>query len=187
MKLAVKKIGTLTGHSGAVYSLSEGPREKGANSPHFFTGSSDKFLALWNLETLQAEKFAAQFPSIVYAICHVPEKKLLLVGTSAGSIHILDLANKKYGFVAGEDFKTGQTKLKSVIVDFLASSGIKPLSIVSYNHLGNNDGKNLDEYKNNLIKKFKFSLNTIYHVNLNNKNYNKLCNDIIRNIEILLK
>jgi WD40 repeat protein len=62
MKLAVKKIGTLTGHSGAVYSLSEGPREKGANSPHFFTGSSDKFLALWNLETLQAEKFAAQFP-----------------------------------------------------------------------------------------------------------------------------
>jgi WD40 repeat protein len=94
MKLAVKKIGTLTGHSGAVYSLSEGPREKGANSSHFFTGSSDKFLALWNLETLQAEKFAAQFPSIVYAICHVPEKKLLLVGTSAGSIHILDLANK---------------------------------------------------------------------------------------------
>jgi hypothetical protein len=48
-------------------------------------------------------------------------------------------------------------------------------------------GKNLDEYKNKLIKKFKFSLNTIYHVNLNNKNYNKLCNDIIRNIEILLK
>ena len=48
-------------------------------------------------------------------------------------------------------------------------------------------GKNLDEYKNKLIKKFKFSLNTIYHVNLNNKNYNKLCDDIIRNIEILLK
>jgi myo-inositol-1-phosphate synthase len=58
---------------------------------------------------------------------------------------ILDLANQKYGFVAGEDFKTGQTKLKSVIVDFLASSGIKPLSIVSYNHLGNNDGLNLNE------------------------------------------
>jgi hypothetical protein len=48
-------------------------------------------------------------------------------------------------------------------------------------------GKNLDEYKNNLIKKFKFSLNTIYHVNLNNKNYNKLCNDIIKNIEKILE
>jgi myo-inositol-1-phosphate synthase len=39
----------------------------------------------------------------------------------------------------------GQTKLKSVLVDYLISAGIKPLSIVSYNHLGNNDGKNLSE------------------------------------------
>merc|ERR1719243_477805 len=33
--------------------------------------------------------------------------------------------------------------MKSVMVDFLVSAGIKPTSIVSYNHLGNNDGKNL--------------------------------------------
>ena len=45
--------------------------------------------------------------------------------------------------IGGDDFKTGQTKFKSVLVDFLISSGIKPMSIVSYNHLGNNDGKNL--------------------------------------------
>ena len=45
--------------------------------------------------------------------------------------------------VAGDDFKSGQTKMKSVLVDFLVSAGIKPTSIVSYNHLGNNDGKNL--------------------------------------------
>ena len=32
---------------------------------------------------------------------------------------------------------------RSVLVDFLVSAGIKPVSIVSYNHLGNNDGKNL--------------------------------------------
>lgn len=55
----------------------------------------------------------------------------------------LELANKKKVFIAGDDFKSGQTKLKSVLVDFLVSAGIKPVSIVSYNHLGNNDGKNL--------------------------------------------
>lgn len=33
--------------------------------------------------------------------------------------------------------------MKSVLVDYLVSAGIKPASIVSYNHLGNNDGKNL--------------------------------------------
>jgi myo-inositol-1-phosphate synthase len=33
------------------------------------------------------------------------------------------------------------------LVDFLVSAGIKPKSIVSYNHLGNNDGKNLSSYE----------------------------------------
>ena len=50
-------------------------------------------------------------------------------------------------FIAGDDFKSGQTKMKSVLVDFLVNAGIKPTSIVSYNHLGNNDGKNLNEHK----------------------------------------
>merc|ERR1712203_712572 len=56
---------------------------------------------------------------------------------------IMELAQERGVFIAGDDFKSGQTKMKSVIVDFLVSAGIKPTSIVSYNHLGNNDGKNL--------------------------------------------
>ena len=56
---------------------------------------------------------------------------------------VIDLAQQKRVFIAGDDFKSGQTKLKSVLVDFLVSAGIKPTSIVSYNHLGNNDGRNL--------------------------------------------
>merc|ERR1711915_1138840 len=55
---------------------------------------------------------------------------------------IIELATKHGVFVAGDDFKSGQTKIKSVLVDFFVSAGIKPVSIVSYNHLGNNDGKN---------------------------------------------
>lgn len=46
-------------------------------------------------------------------------------------------------FIGGDDFKSGQTKMKSVMTDFLVSAGLKVESIVSYNHLGNNDGKNL--------------------------------------------
>lgn len=45
--------------------------------------------------------------------------------------------------MAGDDLKTGQTKLKSVLMDYLVGAGLKPESVVSYNHLGNNDGKNL--------------------------------------------
>lgn len=56
---------------------------------------------------------------------------------------MIELAEHHGAFIAGDDFKSGQTKLKSVLVDFLVSAGIKPVSIVSYNHLGNNDGRNL--------------------------------------------
>jgi len=56
---------------------------------------------------------------------------------------VIELAEFHGTFIAGDDFKTGQTKIKSVLVDFLVSAGIKPLSIASYNHLGNNDGYNL--------------------------------------------
>lgn len=55
----------------------------------------------------------------------------------------LELAERHGTHLVGDDLKTGQTKLKSVLVDFLVGAGIKPTSIVSYNHLGNNDGKNL--------------------------------------------
>lgn len=55
----------------------------------------------------------------------------------------MELAEKHKTFISGDDFKSGQTKLKSVLIDFLVSAGIKPVSIVSYNHLGNNDGYNL--------------------------------------------
>jgi myo-inositol-1-phosphate synthase len=57
----------------------------------------------------------------------------------------LELAEEKQVYIGGDDFKSGQTKMKSVLVDFLIGSGIKVKSIVSYNHLGNNDGKNLSQ------------------------------------------
>lgn len=56
---------------------------------------------------------------------------------------LIDLAVQRKVLVGGDDFKSGQTKMKSVLVDFLVGAGIKPTAIVSYNHLGNNDGMNL--------------------------------------------
>ncbi len=70
----------------------------------------------------------------------------------------IELAEKAGVFIGGDDFKSGQTKLKSVLVDFLVSAGIKPVSIVSYNHLGNNDGKNLSAPQQFRSKEVFFSL-----------------------------
>jgi myo-inositol-1-phosphate synthase len=86
-------------------------------------------------------------PSIVFAVASILSDCIFLNGSPQNTLvpSVIDLAKEHNTFVGGEDFKTGQTKLKSVLADFIASAGIKPLSIVSYNHLGNNDGKNLDE------------------------------------------
>lgn len=86
-------------------------------------------------------------PSILFAVAAIETGCIFLNGSPQNTIvpAVIDLARRKGTFVGGEDFKTGQTKLKSALVDWLACSGIRPLSIVSYNHLGNNDGKNLSE------------------------------------------
>ncbi|XP_026321377.1 inositol-3-phosphate synthase [Hyposmocoma kahamanoa] len=84
-------------------------------------------------------------PSTIFAMAAVDEGCCYINGSPQNTIvaGVIERAEKNGVFVAGDDFKSGQTKLKSVLVDFLVSAGLKPVSIVSYNHLGNNDGKNL--------------------------------------------
>lgn len=84
-------------------------------------------------------------PSTVFAVASILEGCSYINGSPQNTFvpGVLELADKHRVFIGGDDFKSGQTKFKSVLVDFLVSAGIKPTSIVSYNHLGNNDGKNL--------------------------------------------
>jgi len=86
-------------------------------------------------------------PSTLYAVAAVLEGCSYINGSPQNTFvpGLIPLAEEKGVTLAGDDLKTGQTRYKSVIVDFLISVGIKPMSIVSYNHLGNNDGKNLSE------------------------------------------
>uniref|UniRef100_A0A8C4FD68 inositol-3-phosphate synthase n=1 Tax=Dicentrarchus labrax TaxID=13489 RepID=A0A8C4FD68_DICLA len=84
-------------------------------------------------------------PSTMFAVASILEGCAYINGSPQNTFvpGAIELAVQKGVFIGGDDFKSGQTKIKSVLVDFLVSAGIKPTSIVSYNHLGNNDGKNL--------------------------------------------
>jgi len=84
-------------------------------------------------------------PSTIFAVASILEGCSYINGSPQNTCvpGVIELALREGVFIAGDDFKSGQTKMKSVLVDFLVSAGIKPASIVSYNHLGNNDGKNL--------------------------------------------
>lgn len=88
-------------------------------------------------------------PSTVFAIASILENVPYINGSPQNTFvpGAIELSEKHKTFIGGDDFKSGQTKLKSVLAQFLVDAGIKPLSIASYNHLGNNDGFNLSSPK----------------------------------------
>eukprot|EP00741_Cyanophora_paradoxa_P004434 tig00000802_g4304.t1 len=86
-------------------------------------------------------------PSTVYAVASVLEGCTYINGAPQNTLvpGALELATRHKVFVAGDDFKSGQTKMKSVLVDYFVSAGIKVETMVTYNHLGNNDMKQLTD------------------------------------------
>lgn len=88
-------------------------------------------------------------PSTVFSVACTLENVPFINGSPQNTFvpGAIDLAEKHGAFIGGDDFKSGQTKMKSALVDFLINAGIKLTSIASYNHLGNNDGKNLSSQK----------------------------------------
>ncbi|ORY73660.1 myo-inositol-1-phosphate synthase [Protomyces lactucae-debilis] len=84
-------------------------------------------------------------PSTIFAVACILDGTPFVNGSPQNTFvpGCLELAERHKSFVGGDDFKSGQTKLKSVLAQFLVDAGIRPVSIASYNHLGNNDGLNL--------------------------------------------
>lgn len=98
------------------------------------------------MESIKANH-AEVSPSSLYAVACILEGVPFINGSPQNTFvpGVTELAIEHNCMIGGDDFKSGQTKMKSVLTDFLISAGIKPTSIVSYNHLGNNDGKNLTD------------------------------------------
>ncbi|KAI0753385.1 Myo-inositol-1-phosphate synthase [Daedaleopsis nitida] len=97
-------------------------------------------------------------PSTLFAVAAILEGEPFVNGAPQNTFvpGCIALAERHNSFIGGDDLKSGQTKLKSVFAEFLVNAGIKPLSIASYNHLGNNDGHNLSaerQFKSKEISK----------------------------------
>ncbi|KAG9231684.1 putative inositol-3-phosphate synthase [Amylocarpus encephaloides] len=88
-------------------------------------------------------------PSTVFAVASILENAPFINGSPQNTFvpGAIDFAQKHNAFIGGDDFKSGQTKMKSALLNFLINAGIKLTSIASYNHLGNNDGKNLSSHR----------------------------------------
>mmetsp|Transcript_21558 Transcript_21558/g.37002 ORF Transcript_21558/g.37002 Transcript_21558/m.37002 type:complete len:519 (-) Transcript_21558:133-1689(-) len=86
-------------------------------------------------------------PSTLYAVASILEGCTFFNGSPQNTFvpGAVELAIRHKVYIAGDDFKSGQTKMKSVLVDYLVSAGIKVEAMVTYNHLGNNDMKQLTD------------------------------------------
>lgn len=82
-----KKEKEISGHAGAIYTCA-------VEGNSIYTGSGDKHVARWNVDTGIQDKFAIQFEEAVYSLCFLSERRLL-VGLSNGHVHIFDLEKKK--------------------------------------------------------------------------------------------
>ena len=84
-------------------------------------------------------------PSTLYCLAAIEEGFPYINGSPQNTFvpGLIQYAIEKKAIIMGDDFKTGQTKFKTVVSDFLISSGLKLTAVTSYNHLGNNDGLNL--------------------------------------------
>ncbi|KAK0488139.1 hypothetical protein EDD18DRAFT_1311350 [Armillaria luteobubalina] len=94
-------------------------------------------------------------PSSVSAVATILEDEPFINSASQNTFMpgIIKLAEHEKSFIGGDDLELGQTKLKSVLAEFLINAGSKPLSITSYDHLGNNDGHNLsaERHKSSIV------------------------------------
>uniref|UniRef100_A0A182JXK2 H/ACA ribonucleoprotein complex non-core subunit NAF1 n=1 Tax=Anopheles christyi TaxID=43041 RepID=A0A182JXK2_9DIPT len=116
-----------------------------ANTERFAEVKEGVNTTMADLERSLKQNHSEISPSTIFAMAAIAENCIYINGSPQNTFvpGVIEMAEHYGAFIAGDDFKSGQTKLKSVLVDFLVSAGIKPVSIVSYNHLGNNDGKNL--------------------------------------------
>ena len=125
-----------------------------------FRAKVDKVIVLWTgnteintdpivpnvaeLEKMMTENLSMP-GSLMYAYACVQENILFINGSPQNTVSpgLIEMAKAKGSQVAGSDFKTGQTRYKTMLGDMLIGAGLKVNSIISYNHLGNNDGLNL--------------------------------------------
>jgi len=118
-----------------------------ANTEKMMEVTDNHLSASGILELIETNRKDLISPSMLYAVAAISEGCTYLNGSPQNTFvnGIFEMAEDSGVYIGGSDFKTGQTRFKSMMMDFLSTCGIKVTSIASYNHLGNNDGLNLSQ------------------------------------------
>ena len=118
-------------------------------------GSTERFIApqaihgsLERLETALKDDDPQIPPSMIYAYAALKEGVPYINGApnfSVDSLALVDLANQARVPIAGKDFKTGQTLMKTILAPGIKARLLGLAGWYSTNILGNRDGEVLDD------------------------------------------
>lgn len=90
----VQKLATLTGHRDCVYTLAGT-----AGTSTFYSSGADGMVAVWNSEaTEQDGELVAKVENSVYALLHLPQRNLLVLGHNFQGVQAIALDEKKLVF-----------------------------------------------------------------------------------------
>ncbi|WP_245326320.1 WD40 repeat domain-containing protein [Hymenobacter wooponensis] len=90
----VQKIASLTGHRDCVYALAGTPRQE-----VFYSAGADGLVAAWSAEHPERDgELVAKVENSVYALLHLPERNLLLLGHNFQGLQAIDLQEKKLAY-----------------------------------------------------------------------------------------
>ncbi|MGM0479092.1 MAG: WD40 repeat domain-containing protein [Bacteroidota bacterium] len=87
--MKLNAIQSIEGHVGAIYDVLYTKDNKA------YTTSADKFVARWNLETGEQDRFAVRLEFSGFRVALNPQKNILAIGNSKGAIHVVDLNTNK--------------------------------------------------------------------------------------------
>jgi WD40 repeat protein len=76
------------GHQGSIYTLLKG------DGSAFYSGSGDKLVVKWDVNTPDEGEVVARASDAVYAILLLKEENVLLVGQASGGIHVINLTER---------------------------------------------------------------------------------------------
>ncbi len=93
-RLTATRLGTLAGHSDAVYALAGR-----AGADQVFSGSADGMVVAWDSTRPEADgELLARVENSVYALRELPTRGLLLLGHNFQGVQAIDLQTKKLAF-----------------------------------------------------------------------------------------
>jgi WD40 repeat protein len=107
--IQITKLQTLTGHNDCIYTL-----QSSGDPAVLFSAAGDGMVVKWDLNHPEEGELIAKLPNSIYALHHLREQNLLVVGHNYEGIHLVDWKNKK---------ETGSLKLTSSAIFDIQSFG----------------------------------------------------------------